>query len=120
MSEPMFTKGPWILDPKLPFRVYSTDATGSIIAGFDFQFAPRPDAEKTANARLTSAAPDYDAATVAFLAPYAELGDDFLREIAERDPGDCLIVGGRFSLTAHVAASVLALRAAFAKGRGER
>ena len=45
------TKLPWVFDNK--FNIYSSDATGSIVATTDgFNLAPRPDEEKEANARL--------------------------------------------------------------------
>jgi len=47
------TKGEWSYDTGLPFNIYSDDATGSIIGTTSgFKFAPRPEAEKEANARL--------------------------------------------------------------------
>lgn len=45
------TPTPWVHDPVLPAHVYSDDATGSIVATCTgFSFAPRPEAEKRANA----------------------------------------------------------------------
>lgn len=53
-----FTNGPWVYDENHPFNAYSDDKTGSIVATCDgFKYAPRPDAEKIANARLIAAAP---------------------------------------------------------------
>jgi hypothetical protein len=51
------TAGPWVTDDDLPGRVYSDDATGSIIAQFDgFMYAPRADGEMSANTHLAAAA----------------------------------------------------------------
>lgn len=51
------TPGPWVTDDELPGRVFSDDATGSIIAQFDgFRFAPRADDEMSANTHLAAAA----------------------------------------------------------------
>jgi len=47
------TDGPWVYDPLCPFNAYSDDATGYIVATVDgFRYAPRPEAEKIANARF--------------------------------------------------------------------
>ncbi len=60
------TAGPWVIDPVYPGRVYSDDATGSIVGSFtDFRYAPRRDAEILANAALTAAARDALPALVA-------------------------------------------------------
>ncbi len=75
MSLPKFTKGPWLLDPTLPGKVYSNDATGSIIAtatGFDL--APRPNEEMLANTALIHAGPDYDEAAAKIIAFVSDPG----------------------------------------------
>lgn len=58
MTDTKFTPGPWVHDAKYPFNAYSNDVTGSIVATCDgFKYAPRSDAEKTANAFLIATAP---------------------------------------------------------------
>jgi hypothetical protein len=55
------TPGPWVLsdDDCLAGNVYSTDATGSIVARVKgFEYALRPESEWRANATLIAAAPD--------------------------------------------------------------
>lgn len=49
--------------------------------------------------------------------PFANLDDEYLREISEADPRDLHIIGGK-GLTAHLAATVLRARAAIANTEG--
>lgn len=59
MSETKWTPGPWVLDQRYHGCIYSDDLPGSIVAqAGGFEFAPRLEAEETANACLIAAAPD--------------------------------------------------------------
>ncbi len=85
MNSPKFTPGPWVTDKSLPEGVYSSDATGSIVArvgGRGFELAYRPTEERAANARLIAAAPKMYAALEAIALGNSD-PDDMVRIAAD-------------------------------------
>lgn len=113
----VYTEGPWKSnDTKL--NVTSLNNSG-VICHIDRRGRHRADPvteeETAANLDLISAAPDYDAVTLAFLEKYQEIDDEVLHRIMAGEKPDYFT---RAPLDSHIAKALLGYRFALAKARG--
>lgn len=69
------------------------------------------------DAALITAAPDLLAMARALVEPFADIGTDFLMEVAHDSAGSLHIVTGR-GITPHVALAIVSARAAIDKAEG--